>query len=153
MRTVGRNIRRAVVVRILKRGDWSVRKLVFCEAIDKNVSLVEVVFGGYRTSDAASVSRPTVGCGCLTPLVSEPEAQNEPPAPEHLIPSCEHRLHHPHHRIVRAQLATIVSHLPCPPIYQSNQFIMAEEDGQELVTKPFKFVTGKSDNPSLKNMV
>jgi hypothetical protein len=30
---------------------------------------------------------------------------------------------------------------------------MAEEDGQELVTKPFKFVTGKSDNPSLKNMV
>lgn len=30
---------------------------------------------------------------------------------------------------------------------------MAEEDGQELVTKPFKFVTGTCDNPSLENMV
>jgi len=28
---------------------------------------------------------------------------------------------------------------------------MAEEDGQELVSKPFKFVTGMADNPSLKN--
>lgn len=27
---------------------------------------------------------------------------------------------------------------------------MAEEDGQELVTKPFKFVTGKSDNTAEK---
>lgn len=29
---------------------------------------------------------------------------------------------------------------------------MAEEDGQELVTKPFKFVTGKSDNTAKKNV-
>lgn len=29
---------------------------------------------------------------------------------------------------------------------------MAEEDGQELVTKPFKFVTGESDNTAKKNV-
>lgn len=29
---------------------------------------------------------------------------------------------------------------------------MAEEDSQELVTKPFKFVTGKSDNTAEKNV-
>jgi hypothetical protein len=82
-----------------------------------------------------------------------PEAQIEPPIPEHLIPSCEHQRITPHHSIARAQSATPTSDSPGSPGYQSNQFIMAEEDGQELVTKPFKFVTGMSDNPSLKNMV
>lgn len=45
------------------------------------------------------------------------------------------------HRLIR--LSTRFYHL-------ENQFTMAEEDGQELVTKPFKFVTGKSDNTAEK---
>lgn len=59
MRAVGRNILRAAVVRILKRGDWSVREWSIGEAIDKNVALSEVVFGGCRTSHVAIARRPT----------------------------------------------------------------------------------------------
>ena len=56
-------------------------------------------------------------------------------------------------RLSNCSIDTTSSNLVVPQFPAPNQFDMAEEDGQEIVSKPFKFVTGKNDNPSLKNTI
>ena len=154
IRAVGWSVLRAAVERIV-RGVERVRSRGLAMAVIQleNVALPRMVFGGCRTSHVAAGYDPLAAGLAYYITGLQPQATTsfgKPPAPEHLIRAADGEAHPIPSSASAPESRPFAPNLQqFPTSADAHQFAMAEEDGQELITKPFKFVTGRPDNPSL----